>query len=148
MGPPILYNAHQDINCRAIVTQWPPSLQHVTVQLSGVSLETVKVSLHSVSPFFPLPFFSKKTPVRYGSGAQKVSEFQGNGLNFKIYTFKVTRQLCCKSAWKRTPLHGSLNTSAAIPSFKNLYYTHLTKWPKMSKVCLRLKSDLLWQSWK
>ena len=40
------------------------------------------------------------------------------------------------------PLHVSLNSSVARPSFKNLSDNFLTKWPGMSKVCLHFQGDL------
>ncbi len=45
-----------------------------------------------------------------------------------------------KSLKIRPPLHVSPNNSVARPSIKNLSDNFLTKWPKMSKVCLHLKS--------
>ena len=37
---------------------------------------------------------------------------------------------------KQTPMHNFLNNSIAGPSFKNLRDDLLTKWPRMSEVCL------------
>ncbi len=39
----------------------------------------------------------------------------------------------------RHALHALLNSSTARPSVKNWFDTFLTKWSKMSKVCLNLK---------
>ena len=52
--------------------------------------------------------------------------------------FKVTRYLCFKI---RPLLHVSVNNYVARPSFKHLR-GFLTKWPRMPKVYLHLKSDL------
>ncbi len=55
---------------------------------------------------------------------------------------RILARYDAKITEKQTPLHISLNNSATRPSFKNLYILFLTKWPKMSKVCLHFQGDL------
>ncbi len=56
-------------------------------------------------------------------------------------TFILTLPYRYAAKGSRPPFHVCLNISAARPPFKNLYVLLLTKWPRMSKVCLHVLSN-------
>ncbi len=62
----------------------------------------------------------------------------------KSLDFPIILKVCCKN---RPPLHVSLNNFVTRPSFKNLRDKFLTKWPRISKVCLHFQCDLYRQNW-